>query len=279
MVDKIPRVETGGQPIMIISLLYHDVVSAGELASSGFPQADAAVYKLSRPEFESHLEAIRSGVRSSEVILLNSGEQKIPAKALLFTFDDGGVSAMSIADQLEARRWRGHFFIATDFIGQTGFLTGSQIRELRGRGHLIGSHSCSHPARISHCPPAQLAREWDESVQILANCLGEHVAVASVPGGFYAPRVAKAARAAGIEVLFTSEPTSRTGISCECLIVGRYSIQHGTSAHTVEQIARGDAGPRVRQYMFWTTKKILKRIGGRHYIALRKKLLEHNPSV
>ncbi len=106
---------------MMISLLYHDVVSAGELASSGFPQADATVYKLSRPEFESHLEAIRNEVQGSEVILLNSGAQKIPAKALLFTFDDGGVSAMSIADQLEARRWRGHFFIATDFIGQTGF--------------------------------------------------------------------------------------------------------------------------------------------------------------
>jgi peptidoglycan/xylan/chitin deacetylase (PgdA/CDA1 family) len=279
VVDEIPRVEAGGPPIMIISLLYHDVVAPGELASSGFPQADAAVYKLSRPEFESHLEAIGNGGAGSEVILLNSAAQKIPAKALLFTFDDGGASAMLIADLLEARRWRGHFFITTDFMGQTGFLTASQIRELRSRGHVIGSHSCSHPARISHCPPAQLAREWEESVKILSNCLGERVAVASVPGGFYTARVAKAARVAGIEVLFTSEPTSRTGLSRGCLIVGRYSIQQGTSAHTVQQIVRGDAGPRVRQYLYWTTKKVLKRIGGRHYIALRKKLLEHNPSA
>jgi peptidoglycan/xylan/chitin deacetylase (PgdA/CDA1 family) len=272
-------VETGGWPVMIISLLYHDVVAAGELASSGFPQADATVYKLSRPEFESHLEAIGNEGQGSEVILLNSAAQKIPAKALLFTFDDGGASAMLIADLLEARRWRGHFFITTDFIGQTGFLAASQIRELRGRGHVIGSHSCSHPARISHCPPAQLAREWEESVQILSNCLGESVAAASVPGGFYTPRVAKAARDAGIEVLFTSEPTSRTALSCGCLIVGRYSIQQGTSARTVQQIVRGDAGPRVRQYLYWTTKKVLKRIGGRHYLALRKKILEHNPSA
>ncbi len=72
VVDKIPRVETGGWPVMIISLLYHDVVAAGELASSGFPQADATVYKLSRPEFESHLEAIGNEGQGSEVILLNS---------------------------------------------------------------------------------------------------------------------------------------------------------------------------------------------------------------
>jgi peptidoglycan/xylan/chitin deacetylase (PgdA/CDA1 family) len=264
---------------MIISLLYHDVVASGELASSGFPQADAAIYKLTRPEFELHLQAIADGSPAGKVTLLSSRRQEIPAKALLFTFDDGGASSMLIADLLEARGWRGHFFITTDYMDRPGFLAASQIRELHGRGHVIGSHSCSHPARISHCPPAELNREWKQSVQILSDCLGNRVTVGSVPGGFYAPRVAQAARDAGIEILFTSEPTSRPRFAGSCLLVGRYSIQQGTSADTAARIARGDAGPRFRQFLFWTAKKGLKRIGGDYYIALRKKLLSDNPST
>ena len=41
-----------------ISLLYHDVVLHGEFAASGFPGADAAVYKLELADFEQHIEAI-----------------------------------------------------------------------------------------------------------------------------------------------------------------------------------------------------------------------------
>lgn len=273
MANKISRLEAGGPPQMIISLLYHDVVANGELASSGFPQADAAIYKLARPEFERHLDAIAHEAQSRDVTLLNSRQQKIPDRALLFTFDDGGVSSMLIADLLEARGWRGHFFITTDYMGHAGFLAASQIRELRGRGHLIGSHSCSHPARISHCTRAELDREWSESVRVLSNCLGEKVVVGSVPGGFYARRVAQAARNAGIEVLFTSEPTSRARLIGDCLIVGRYSIQQGTSARTAARIARADAAPRLRQFIYWNAKKGLKRVGGNYYVALRKKLL------
>jgi peptidoglycan/xylan/chitin deacetylase (PgdA/CDA1 family) len=258
---------------MIISLLYHDVVASGELASSGFPQADAAIYKLTRPEFESHLEAISHEGQSCDVILLDSRQRKIPDRALLFTFDDGGISSMLIADLLEARGWRGHFFITTDYIGRGGFLAASQIRELHSRGHVIGSHSCSHPPRISHCTPAELNREWRDSVRVLSDCLGEKVAVGSVPGGFYARRVAQAARNTGIEVLFTSEPTSRIQIMDDCLIVGRYSIQQGTSSRTAARIARGDLAPRLRQFIYWNAKKGLKRIGGNQYVTLRKKLL------
>jgi peptidoglycan/xylan/chitin deacetylase (PgdA/CDA1 family) len=271
--NKISRLETGGAPEMIISLLYHDVVANCELASSGFPQADAAIYKLTRPEFDRHLEAIAHEVQSREVTLLNSRHQKIPDRALLFTFDDGGVSSMLIADLLEAHGWRGHFFITTDYIGHAGFLAASQIRELHRRGHVIGSHSCSHPPRISHCATAELDREWSQSVKVLSNCLGEKIAVGSVPGGFYARRVAQAAQNAGIEVLFTSEPTSRPRLIGDCLVVGRYSIQQGTSERTAARIARGDAAPRLRQFIYWNAKKGLKRVGGNYYVALRKKLL------
>jgi len=77
-------------------------------------------------------------------------------------------------------------------------LPAEQIRDLHQRGHIIGSHSCSHPKRMSFCSRAELLQEWGRSCEILAGILGAPVTVASVPGGFYSRAVAEAAAEAGI---------------------------------------------------------------------------------
>src|SRR5436309_14436796 len=103
------------------SIMYHDVVEDGDFTSSGFPGEGANVYKLTRENFEHHLDAIR-------------------APGTLLTFDDGGASFHHpIAGMLEARGWRGYFFITTDRIGTPGFLTEAELRDLHARGHIIGS--------------------------------------------------------------------------------------------------------------------------------------------
>src|SRR5215475_12790866 len=118
-----------------IALLYHDVIPHCDFESSGFRGVGANIYKLEQSHFEKHLDAI---VRANPRALI--------------TIDDGGVSAIhTIAPMLEQRQLRGHFFIATDYIGQSGFLSSEQICELRRCGHEIGTHSCSHPERITHC--------------------------------------------------------------------------------------------------------------------------------
>ena len=169
----------------IVSILYHDVVGLGALDSSGFVTPGADRYKLDIREFELHLQAI-----AGEIGLRPTMLTEFPAESqnqqLLITFDDGGVSCYSIvADMLERYGWRGHFFVTTDFIDTRRFLGRGQIRELRGRGHVIGSHSCSHPAQMSHCSKLELKEEWSGSVNKLQDILGEPVQVASVPGGFY----------------------------------------------------------------------------------------------
>ena len=258
------------EAMSIISLLYHDVVPPGQFASSGFPGGDADMYKFGRPEFEHHLEAIEKAPHRGEVLLLDRAAREIGPNAVLFTFDDGGASALSTAALLESHGWRGHFFVTTDYIGKLAFLTVDQIRELRARGHVVGSHSCSHPPRISHCSQQQLEREWRESARTLSEILGTKIRVASVPGGYYLKRVAEAAAAAGIEVLFNSEPTSHVERVNGCLVLGRYSIRQGVSAEAAARIASGDWPPRLRQYVFWNSKKIAKHLGGSYYIALRK---------
>lgn len=108
---------------------------------------------------------------------------------------------------------RGHFFITAGQIGKHGFINAAQLRELHERGHVIGSHSYSHPTRMSLCDDEILADEWARSVEMLSELLGEKVDTASVPGGYYSRRVAEAAAAAGIRILFNSEPTTRITVS------------------------------------------------------------------
>jgi peptidoglycan/xylan/chitin deacetylase (PgdA/CDA1 family) len=189
------------------------------------------------------------------------------------TFDDGGVSAYSqIADELEERGWRGYFFVATDWIGKAGFLNPLQIRELRRRGHIIGTHSCSHPSRISFHTLGDIIHEWRRSSGILSDILGEHVVTASVPGGYYSEKVARAAAIAGLQTLFTSEPTTHTNLIEGCTIKGRFMIQRDTSARTAAAIARGAILPQFQQLVWWNSKKVLKAVGGRAWLNFRKRV-------
>jgi hypothetical protein len=255
----------------IISLEFHDVVPREEVDSSGFPGEGPASYKLDPNEFEKHLLAIMRAKKrkpSSVIDLTRGMENPLP---FFLTFDDGGSSAYTyIADKLDQFGYCGHFFITANYIGSSSFLTKEQIRDLRERGHVIGSHSYSHPRRMSYCNWEQLTEEWSKSVKVLSDILGENVVVASIPGGYYSRKVVQAASYAGIKVLFTSEPTTRCCYVDGCLVLGRYSIRRWTSAEIVEAITSGQVSPRIKQWLMWNSKKILKVFGGEFYEKIRK---------
>ena len=250
-------------------LLYHDVVRAGQFTASGFQSPDANIYKLDEDEFGQHLQHIGQAARRKMMLVSQAADD-----ALMITFDDGGASAIApIAGMLEQRGWRGHFFITTDYIGKPGFLTPAELRQLRARGHIVGSHSCSHPFRIHTLSEAELDREWGESVRILEQILGEPVTVASIPGGFYGDNVVRAAARAGIRDLFTSEPVRRVEDREGCRLFGRFSIQRATPREHAAALAAGDLWPHLRQRLLWDAKKVLKAVGGPVWLEVRKRLL------
>ncbi|MGH9769654.1 MAG: polysaccharide deacetylase family protein [Blastocatellia bacterium] len=263
---------SGTEKKRVISLMYHDVVERGSHEASGFGSADAALYKLEPEEFERHLAAIREVVTRSPILVTELMADKArQARPWMITFDDGGVSSYTpIADRLEEAGWRAHFFITTDYIGAPAFMSREQIRELHSRGHIIGSHSCSHPLRFASRPWDELKSEWGESVYKLSSLLNEPVRVASVPGGQYSRQVARAAAAAGIEALFTSEPTTRCAEIDGCLVLGRYAIQRWMSPAVAARVTLGRFAPRFRQWLWWEIKKIIKTLGGDYYLRLRE---------
>lgn len=258
--------------VKAISLLYHDVVDSGHEDESGFPGRSASLYKLTWSLFEEHLEALTEA-GATPVLVDEESRGHQAGRPLLLTFDDGGASAERIGERLARLGWPAHFFVPSDFVGRRAFLDAERIRALHELGHLVGSHSCSHPSWMSRCSWEQLLREWSASVDRLSEILDERVEVGSVPGGHYSAEVARAAAAAGIKVLFTSEPRMSTWEVDGCLVIGRYSIQRQTPASTAGRLARGRRVARLRQHVVWNTKKAAKAVGGDAYLRGRDSLL------
>jgi hypothetical protein len=261
-----------------ISLMYHDVVEPGGADSSGFPGRAPGRYKLDRPLFERHLAAIAAAGRSpNSVAEMRRGKRERRSshtRPLFLTFDDGGASSLRIGELLAHAGWVGHFFIPVDFIGRPGFLDQTGIAALSRMGHVIGSHSCSHPVPMMRLPEEPLQEEWRRSIAVLSEIVGAAVFTGSVPGGYWSKRVVRAAAGCGVEVLFTSDPVVSIRESEGCLLLGRYALLAGTSAETAARLARGELVPRLRQLASWKAKAVAKTLGGDTYRRLRTILLE-----
>jgi peptidoglycan/xylan/chitin deacetylase (PgdA/CDA1 family) len=272
----------------IVSLLFHDVYRV-DPSESGFDSAAADRYKLTLSEFETQLSGV-ARVRSEPPILasrLLAGmvSDTVPDTGsdpsdtahgfpYVITVDDGGLSYYTVvADRLERLGWRGHCFVTTDCIGRRGFLTGRQIRELDARGHVIGSHSASHPTRFSACSIPQMRREWTRSREVLQDLLGRPVTIASVPGGYFSAVVARMAGDAGLRVLFTSEPTTRARTHHGCIVVGRYTLRARCREDFASRIVLPPPHTRRAAWAGWNAKKVVKPILGSTYSRVADWLL------
>jgi peptidoglycan/xylan/chitin deacetylase (PgdA/CDA1 family) len=260
-----------------ISLLFHDVF-VDDPAESGFNSPAADRYKLSLADFDAQIEGI-ARVRSDAPLVRLKPDTTVRLKAdptytpFLITFDDGGVSYHAIvADRLEARGWRGHCFVSTDFIGKPGFLDAAQIRELDARGHAIGGHSASHPARLSACTFAQMVDEWRRCRHTLEDLLGHTVDVASVPGGYFSRAVGRAARAAGIRVLFTSEPVTSIDSDRGYAVVGRFVIRQGHAQDVSQRFVAAAPWTRSAAWLTWNAKGLVKPLLGASYRPIADRL-------
>jgi peptidoglycan/xylan/chitin deacetylase (PgdA/CDA1 family) len=239
----------GGRALEIAAFAYHDV--GEDPASTGFQRPGALPFKLTPRAFEQHLDAIaRSGLAPSLIVDVDMTQ---PGRYLLLTFDDGGKSALRIGEELCRRGWRGHFFIVTSRIGGSTFLDAAGIRELRSCGHVIGSHSHTHPDIARDRSAEFMVEEWQTSCAVLADLLGEPMVTASVPGGDISATTLRSAATAGLRYLFTSEPWLTPRRVAECWILGRVSPKVGTTPAEMSDLAR---------FHGWSRALLLRRAKG-----------------
>lgn len=256
----------------LITLLFHDIYlhSPGE---SGFSGPGADRYKLQEQAFKAQLGAIIDARADLPVLVTDAKAQAGAPTPFAISVDDGGLSYHSVLAPLLAEYgWHGHCLITTSQIGRAGFLHPHHVRELHAAGHLIGSHSVTHPARIDQCDWDELVAEWAQSRATLEDIIGAPVTVGSVPGGFYARRVALAARTAGLEILFSSEPKAEQQEVDGCQVFGRFTLRRDSPPGLAALLVGTRQSARVRQWLAWNGKKALKKFLGSGYAKLSGQL-------
>jgi len=263
----------------IVSLLFHDVIQSQKSESSGFSGPAARRYKLEKAAFLLQLAELHKAVPYQPITDPDSVGPTQPRDPFMLTFDDGGISAHThVSSALDQYGWKAHFFVVTDWIGRPGFLNAGQIRDLRKRGHTIGTHSRSHPEKLWSMKPSEIHDEWAQSIARLSDILGEPVVSASVPGGYYSKTVAEMAAIAGVEVLFTSEPVRFSWKVRNCMVIGRYLVHSGLDPRAGVALVRRQRLPALKAYLSWNTRKIVKTVCGNLYSRARFFLLDRTCS-
>ena len=241
-------------------LMYHDVY-VNSPHESGFDTNGANHYKISVKVFEEQLQVL------SEMV----SNQQLDKSKILLTFDDGGVSFYNvIRPLLDKYGYVGHFYISTNYIGTQGFLTEMQVKSLYEGGHIVGSHSSSHPSNLSALSDYDRIREWQESVEKLNAICGCNTKEISIPNGFFSKKDIELFKQVGISTVYTSligENKTIDGIN----VLGRIAVDAFTSIGTFKGMITGGWTFEklvIRQAILQTIKYIL----GNRYIAFKKTL-------
>lgn len=233
-----------------LTFLYHDVVD--KPSDSGFQRKSALPYKHKITEFQDNIDIIVSD--SKPIISIN--ELYLHNKAILLTFDDGGKSAILIADYLEKYNLKGHFFITTSLIGDKYFLKEHEVLELHQRGHIIGSHSHSHPNVFSSITYEEMMKEWSQSKCILEKIVKCNINSCSIPGGDANKNAYYSAKECGYKFIFNSEITTKPRRIEDVVILGRICPKQGTNYESIKGFIKFK-GIR-KEVILRLTKKIAK---------------------
>lgn len=252
-----------------LNLLLHEVTD--EPKSTGFVRTSALPFKHNKKLFNQYLDILTS--TGNSIILPNEYENNVGKINITLSFDDGGISNMYSADVIENHGYKGLFFVITDYINRKGFLTERDINDLQGRGHIIGSHSHTHPNVFTSLPYHSMLDQWTKSKHILEKIVGQSIIYCSVPGGDVSTNTYDSAGKAGFTNIFDSEPKLEIRNISGTLVHGRFCLKNTNSAAQLKEWVQGNG---LTRYAFtWNTKKSLKKWFYPIY-KLKRKLDKHD---
>ncbi len=161
--------------------------------------------------------------------LFSNGSTRLPrdlAKgSFLVTFDDGpGPQSLELARQVESAGGRALFFLSTSRLDPDAVpaselaLAESRARELKERGHVIGSHGLYH-VHLGRLSAERVTHELSNSKRILADLLGAPPLWFRPPFGSWRPGLDEVAAAQDLRLLFWScNPKDWAARNPECIV-------------------------------------------------------------
>lgn len=232
--------------------------------------ASSDVYALDRAAFLAQVHAAEAA----------GFENALPVE---ITFDDGHISQVEIAaPALQEVNLHGLFFVPAAWVGtRASTATAAQLRALIAAGHEIGSHGDTHRL-LTACNVQELQRELERSRDALEQMLGVEVRKISAPGGRVDGRVLRAARHAGYETFYTSEPQPANCTWAEQAsdtpnVIGRLVVRRGMTPGLIAAYVAGAPDTIANLRAEYVMKDALKRLVGDAFYQLAWRRLFRAP--
>lgn len=218
-----------------VFLMYHELEKPGRrlcLDEPGYVRYAVPLTDF-RQQMESLSHDVWRGVSVGEAIRFRDGQ---PTVAI--TFDDGCETDLIFAAPiLRECSFGATFYMTAGFLGNPGYLSASQLRELGSLGFEIGCHSMTH-AYLTDLDDKQLHHEVVESKLRLEQIVGRNVEHFSCPGGRCNDRIVRVAREAGYRTVATSRIHANSEHSNR-FELGRVAVMQSTSLAAFRDVCRG----------------------------------------
>lgn len=185
--------------------MYHGISSSSRPYRN--TNSSELFFVITETLFRQQLQFLRDG--GYNVVLLDTLARyyesgQIPPKTVVLTFDDGHESNYWIAfPLLKEFGFKAVFFITTDWINTSPYMTDEMIQELRYAGMSIQSHGKTH-RRLTEIGKEETREELTRSREHLSTLTQLDVTNIAFPGGFWNEDTVQLARELGYSVCCNS---------------------------------------------------------------------------
>jgi peptidoglycan/xylan/chitin deacetylase (PgdA/CDA1 family) len=242
-----------------LALMYHAVgEAAGDMAD--------AHYRVGCEELRQHLTACAAhGPLTSARSWLAGGDGTI------LTFDDGDASHYAEAlPLLLARHAQADFFVNPASVGQRGYVTWGQLREMAELGMSIQSHGYEH-RYLTALSPQELERSLVRARLTIEQQIGEPVQLLAPPGGRMPADLRAIARDCGYSHVLCSRP-GRVRRDAANAALPRLAVVATLQPAVLQRWLEGQGLLRLR--LRYAALDLAKRtVGDRTYESLRRRWL------
>tara|TARA_B100000963_G_scaffold152543_1_gene132886 strand:+ start:2624 stop:3382 length:759 start_codon:yes stop_codon:yes gene_type:complete len=183
------------------------------------------------------------------------------------TFDDGNISDYEDAfPALLEKDMKATFFLIASKIGQKGFVSWSNIKEMQKYGMNIGSHGLDH-INFRKIDRKKIEKEFGTSKQIIEDKLGTKVTSFSYPFGEYTSSSHEMGQKTGYKYLFTSDHGLANSSD---QILPRNSINSTMSINQIYKVLYPNFLQKSTWYIEDNLKNNIKKFIGREaYVKIR----------
>ena len=252
-----------------VALCYHDV-EPGARALGGGPER----FSVPLDAFELMLDTIAGhGMRGCSLArAIEDGAR--PQVAI--TFDDANLGQYLYAmPALRARGMTATVYACIDWVGQPGYMTWAQLREIASWGMSVQSHSWSHPF-LSECDAPRLERELSDSKKEIDDELGQDTSEIAFPGG---DPPARHLRHMIAEAGYRTPVGTRWGVNAGPPEAGRFvkrcTVRGPLSRELAERYVRADAGLAWRNHpKEFVLRGLRAALGPSRYARWRRDVLD-----